>query len=193
MKKIMVMVFIGTLVFAGCAAFNQALVDKRLSDSTPLSSGETAPAERAAKLAAPLASLPYGAGAAAVPLATLGLTWIFGWRRGRKLRIANGTSERPITGNLGSAIGVETVIQHVADVKTGILEIGAEGSVFRRFWKMLLLALPILQGALPLITQSNADWTTSVLGASIIGAAAALEKGLSKVKPLVKPTELTPA
>ena len=136
MKKWIWICLAACLFVTGCAAFRQAGSDKSLSDQTPLSAGETSPQERANKIAGALASLPYGAGVVAVPVAGWALGWFFSWRRGRKLRLQKGVfSEKPLTGEVGKTSGLEALVQHVADVRAGAFEVGPDGSGLKRMWK----------------------------------------------------------
>ncbi len=181
---------VGLLTMAGCAAFNQAREDKALSDATPLAPGEASPQDKAGKIADRLGGLPYGAGIVAVPLATLALGWFFSWRRGRKLRLTGlPTSEKPISGAVGKATGVEGLIQHVADVTTGLFEFGKPGSELKRTWKGTALAAGGL-ALYPLVThligaiQGHEINVNPLFAAPLIGVLMGAEKWLSKVLPL---------
>jgi len=116
-------------------------------------------------------------------------------RKGREGRLGKvPVSTNPITGWLGSKIGVEGVMQGAANVAHFIFERGAEGTPIRRGWKGLVsFAIP----ALLLLVPSVRDWllahTTDVqdivtrlvayLGTGTVAVLAA-EKGLSAVKPV---------
>ena len=191
MRKILCLGF-AVLVFAGCAAFRQAGEDKRLSDATPVAAGELTPHERAARMAAPLASLPYGAGAVAVPLATAGLAWFFGWRRGRKIRLGSlPASERPVSGALGKATGLEGLIQHVADISAGVLNFGKPGGGLKRTWKGTAIAAlgfavyPFIAQLIGAV-QGNEIPVNPLFAAPLVGVLMGLEKWLSNVLPLKK-------
>lgn len=192
MTKKIVWLSVLVLAFAGCAALRQAAEDKRLSDATPLAAGEISPHDRAAKSAGPLASLPYGAGTFAVPLATFGLAWFFGWRRGRKIRL-NGlpASDKPVSGALGNATGIEGLIQHLADVAAGIFTFGKPGNALKRTWKGTLitaagLALYPFVGQAIGTLQDHETAKNLWFAAPLVGVLLGVEKWLSRVLPVKK-------
>lgn len=188
MRMKLIVAFAVTLIlFLGCAAIQQAYDDKKLSDSTPLAAGEKDPYDRGYQMAQPLASLPWGAGMAAVPIAGTIVGWFLASRRGKKIRLAKQPeSVNPITGNFGESIGLESIVQNAADAFTGVFDVGADGSAAKRGWKMALIgglvtvAIPAIDGLIAHITTNP----PAGLNPLIVAGLAALEKWLSKVLPV---------
>ncbi len=181
------------LILGGCAVAKQAVEDTKAGLAAPVAPGELSPMAQGRKEAEPLGSLPYGTILVSVVGSLLGL-WHAN-RKGREGRLGKvPVSTNPITGWLGSKIGVEGVMQGAANVAHFIFERGAEGTPIRRGWKGLVsFAIP----ALLLLVPSVRDWllahTTDVqdivtrliayLGTGTVTMLAA-EKGLSAVKPV---------
>ena len=198
MEKKIALLFIVIALIGGCAFIRQAQEDKALSDVTPLAEGEASPAERAEKMASIFAGLPYGAGIVAVPIATAILTWFYGSRRGRRIRKTHETSEKPISGNLGKAIGLEWLIQHLGDLSTGILDVGKDGSAAKRTWKATLIAAaglalyPILGQAIGILQGPEVS-LNPIFAAPLVGVLMGAEKWLSKLLPLKSLGDPSPA
>ncbi len=195
--KIIVAFMIGLTLFAGCAAIKQGNEDKQLSDATPLAAGERDPYDRGYQMAQPLASLPWGAGMAAVPIVGTIAGWFFASRRGRKIRLAKQPeSVNPITGHFGESIGFEGIVQNLADAFTGIFDVGADGSSAKRGWKMALIgglataAIPAIDGLISHITTNPPAGLNPLIVAGVAALLGASEKWLSKVLPVKidKPT-----
>lgn len=199
MKRLTIAILISGLLFtAGCAA---AYDDKKLSDSTPLAQGERSPYERGISVAQPLAGLPYGAGIVAVPIVGTAIGWLLSWRRGRRIRLAQAPSVHPITGTIGKTTGIEGLIQHLADLRAGLFEVGPEGSGLKRSWKMALIGtlatsiapslIPLVHGVATQITANPPEWLNGVPLVLAISGLGYLEKQLSKVLPLVNSSNET--
>ena len=200
MRQWIVLFIFSAVLMSGCAWIEQARQDAALSDSTALAEGELSPQARAELYARSLQSLPWGAGAVAYPLGILGIGWFLKSMRGRRIRLqSTGTSEKPATGYLGKATGIEAIIQFVADVSAAVFEVGKDGSGFKRGWKAFLYALvgsvTFGQAAYPFVIdtvhsflQAPPSWINGVsltiataLGTGIV---AFLEKQLANVKPI---------
>ena len=142
MKKHIVFLVLFSLLFgAGCRTFAQHVADIRLSEATPAGPGETSIEQKAADFARPLGSLPWGAGAIAVPLGGFLIAKVLNDLRGRKIRLqqmALAPTDKPITGVLGNAVGVESVVQFLADLSASLFEVGTDGSVVKRGWKAFM-------------------------------------------------------
>ena len=182
--KRFILVFACVGLVVGCAALRQGKSDYDLGKNAPYEEGETSPSERAERLVGGFRDLPYVG--PVVPYAIIGLTGLFTWRRGRRLRKNLPTSKNPITGNFTT----EWFVQRLAEVSKGIFEVGPEGSSLKRGWKValatglagLIVQLPALQ---PM--TGDLDLITAIVMALVSGGIAALEKGLSIVLPTVKP------
>ena len=181
------------LILGGCAAAKQAVEDTKAGLAAPVALGELSPMAQGRKEAEPLGSLPYGTILVSVVGSLLGL-WHAN-RKGQEARLGHVTvSTNPITGWLGSKVGLEGVVQGAANVAHFIFERGPDGTLFKRGWKgVVSFAIP----ALLLLVPGVRDWllahTTDVqdivtrliayLGTGTVAVLAA-EKGLSAVKPV---------
>jgi len=196
MNRYMGVAVAALLILGGCAAAKQAVEDTKAGLAAPVAPGERSPMAQGRKEAEPLGSLPYGTILVSVVGSLLGF-WHAN-RKGREARLGHvPVSTNPITGWLGSKIGVEGLIQGAANVAHFIFERGPDGTLFKRGWKGLVsFAIP----ALLLLVPGVRDWllahATDVqdivtrliayLGTGTVTMLAA-EKGLSAVKP-VAPT-----
>jgi len=175
-----------TVMFLGGCSL---LKDYQTGRDTPLEAGELSPAAAAQPIAGTVGTFYPPATAPILALLTA-----FGtWRRGRRIRKELPVSANPITGTWGNQLGLESVVQNVSSMVTGLFEVGPAGSGLRRGWKVVL-ATGIASLALPLAFQvpwvANLVATHSGALVGILGVLTALvagaEKELSKVLP-VKP------
>ncbi len=179
---------------AGCAFLNQAKQDTQAGLSTPAQTGETMlPADYAKIVSDAVGTvLPPAAGPAA-----LVVTYVAAWIRGRKLRKGLPVSTNPSTGFLGLGIGLETVVQHLADVAHGVFEFFKPGSPAQTGYQAaaigaivaaaapVVLAIPAVHNA----TSHNGPLLVALLGGTA-AVIAAVQEQLSKVLPV---TPVTPA
>lgn len=197
MPKKMLVLFALLFIAAGCAFFKQAASDYQLGRDTPLASGEVSPNQKTAVLAGTVSSIPYVN--LATPLISLGAPFLFAWLRGRRLRAENlPTNEKPVTGNLGLAVGAEAIVQHLANVAAGLFEVGPNGSALKRGWKTAVLgglavilapeAQQLIHHVIPVLQSTPPSWLAHLFNGSVlaltIGGLGAAEKWLSKVEPL---------
>ncbi|MBI3319743.1 MAG: hypothetical protein HYZ89_04065 [Candidatus Omnitrophica bacterium] len=181
------------LILGGCAAAKQAVEDTKAGLVAPVAPGELSPMAQGRKDAEPLGSLPYGTILVSAVGSLLGL-WHAN-RKGREARLGHvPVSTNPITGWLGSKVGLEGVVQGAANITHFIFERGPDGTLVKRGWKgVVSFAIP----ALLLLVPGVRDWllahATDVqdlvtrliayLGTGTVTVLAA-EKGLSAVKPV---------
>lgn len=188
------MLLIVALLVGGCAALKQAKVDYDVGKTAPLAENEISPRAAADALVEPIkpflpTPLQPLAGVAVTILAAIGA-----WRRGRRIRLAQVTTTSPITGPVGNAVGLETVVQHATTIIRGATEVGPEGSGLRRGWKVLLALIAGAAAAstgIPAVREfimSHPDAFGAF--ALIVSSLAGVEKEVSKVLP-VKPSEPT--
>lgn len=191
MRQYLWLFLVGALVLTGCEVFRQGAEDYSLGRTAPYAEGERTVQEQTNALVNTISAIPYANVGA--PVVAVVAPYILTWLRGRRKRKQNqGISTNPITGPLGKDTGAEVVVQHVADVLTGALEWGRDGSGFKRAIKIGLLALPVIQFGQEILTQYPPSWINSGLLATIIGVLAGAEKWLSKVKPLAEPPPAPP-
>lgn len=174
-------------VIVGCETADNI----RKGATTPLAPGETSVFDKAKDDAAPFSGLPYGLGTV-----MLGLFAAYRLNeRGRSIKAGKiGTSPVPVSGWLGQATRLEPVIQAISNVFAGAYEVGPDGSVKKRSWKVLLsLAAPAALLAVPQVrdfVMGNAETINEVIAQLSLylgGGAVVLlgaEKGLSAVKPM---------
>ncbi len=173
-------------LLVGCAALKLVKSDYDTGKATPLAEGELSPVDAANGIVAPV--IPFlpeplkpVAGIAVVVLTAIGT-----WRRGRKIRQGQPTSANPITGNFGAKVGLEAIVQNIANISQGAFEVGPEGSGLRRAWKVLLTGA-VAAVSIPAVQEAIAQHPTQMGTAlAVVAGLAALEKELSKVLP-VKP------
>ena len=181
------------LILGGCAAAKQAVEDTKAGLAAPVAPGELSPMEQGRKEAEPLGSLPYGTILVSVVGSLLGL-WHAN-RKGRESRLGKvPVSTNPVTGWLGSKVGIEGIVQGAANVTHFIFERGPDGSLLKRGWKgVVSVALPALLLFIPGVRDWLLAHATDVqdmvtrliayLGTGTVTVLAA-EKGLSAVKPV---------
>lgn len=183
MRKLIIVTLLACTVL-GCAAIQQARQDAEVGYTAPLAANEISPQQKAQTWGSIIAGIPY-AGVAA-PFAVPVLGWIFAWRRGAKIRKQQPASANPITGQLGNALGAETIIQHIADVRAGVIDVGAPESSTRRTWKGIVigaLGIAASSGLQHIAGQAPSDVQPAIwalVSAVILGA----EKWLQKVLPV---------
>lgn len=194
MKKIAVLGCI-ILMLGGCAALKQAKVDATTGYTAPLADGEKSPLAQAQ----PIATTATGALVTALPIAApfaipiqgaiasaVGL--FFAWQRGRSIRKNQAPSANPVTGFLGNETGIETAIQSVATIASGITEFFKEGSSAQHAWQGILTGLVGVAGAALAVPQVGAIVSSHpeiyAWVGGIAGAANALQQALTQVKPV---------
>lgn len=179
---------IGILLFAlvGCAAVQQAKEDYQVGVSAPVAEGEKTPEQAANELVAVIEQVPY-AGVAA-PFLYPVLVGFARYQRGRRIRLQQPASVNPIWGNWGQKVGLEGITQLFANVSTAALEVGPDGSGFKRGWKMAaIVSLTLGAGvlAIPAVKEFVIANPQIAAGFTLItGVLAGLEKELSKVLPV---------
>lgn len=183
------------LLFAGCASLKQAKNDAQVGYTAPLAPGEVTPLEQAT----PIAATATGALVTALPIAApfsipiqgaiasaIGL--FLAWQRGRSIRKNQPISTNPITGFLGNSTGLESAIQSVATVASGITEFFKEGSSAQHAWQGIITgAVGVLGTALAVpqvgaIVSAHPEIYAWVGG--IAGAANAIQQALTQIKPV---------
>lgn len=174
------------LTVVGCAHVEQARQDAELGATTPLAEGEVAPQEQAREVTGILSAIPVVGPFA--PLLAPVLGTLFLWHRGRKIRKGKPTSTNPITGAFGNQVGLEAFVQHLSNVFAGLFEIGPDGSVLKRGWKVGLstlgsiaaaaLAIPDVQA----LVVAHPEYVAALT--AISGFIGGVEKEASKVLPL---------
>lgn len=195
----LLLLFVMALAGCGLIRASKAVVDDaKTGVSTPRQEGEEGNLPQDwAKLTTDLLSMVFPP--AAVP-AGLAVLWLTGFVRGRKLKQQMPMSNRPATGFLGAKTGIEAVVQHLSTVFKGLFEVGEEGSVAKRSWKIALASglglsvIPWLFSIGPIrafVEQHQAAILAFLAGVPAVIAAA--EKQLSEIRPLApKPVEPTP-
>ena len=208
--NLIVAVLLSLVLFSGCETVKQMWADKQLSDNTPLTEQEKAegkilPNEQAARDAQPLASLPYGAGIAVVPIATWLIGAIRSVGRGRKLRAAQiGTSANPITGHIGEKVGAESFVQHVADVSHSIFgsekNLTASATTWRAIASGLLgsatIGVPLYNMLIEFLDHAMKNPPAFLQGPILIVAMALGTAAIAFIRAQlakVKPVEVNPA
>ncbi len=154
MNRYMGVAIAALLILGGCAAAKQAVEDTKAGLSAPVAPGELSPMAQGRKEAEPLGSLPYGTILVSVIGSLLGL-WHAN-RKGQEARLGHvPVSTNPITGWLGSKVGLEGIVQGAANIAHFIFERGPDGTLFKRGWKGLVsFAIP----ALLLLVPGVRDW-----------------------------------
>lgn len=184
-------IMLGTLLLlSGCTFARQATQDYQTGRTAPLEAGEVSPKEQAQNILAPVQALPYGN--TAYPILVTILGGVFTWNRGRKKRKEmKGETTDPITGVLGNSAGLELIVQNIANVLTGLMDVGPSGSGLKRGWKVgISTAGALLTTALMIPEVHNLLLKPEVLG-SISGLAAlfaGLEKSAQRIIPTVEQT-----
>ena len=193
MNRYMGVAVVALLILGGCAATKQAVEDTKAGLAAPVAPGERSPMAQGRKETEPLGSLPYGTILVSVVGSLLGL-WHAN-RKGREGRLGKvPVSTNPITGWLGSKVGIEGLIQGAANVAHFIFERGPDGSWLKRGWKgavsvalpALLLFIPGVRDWLLAHATDVQDMVTRLIAYLGTGTVTVLasEKGLSAVKPV---------
>jgi len=194
MKKLVIFSIIA-LFMVGCASLKQAKSDAQIGYTAPLSQGEIAPLDQAK----PIAATATGALVSALPIAApfsmpiqgaiasaVGL--FFAWQRGRSIRKGQPVSSNPVTGFLGNTVGIEGLIQNLANIVTGAFHTGPNETPLGHAWQVFLsAALGIGTSALafPQVQQfvmANPGITAGVAGLASVFAG--LQKSLGTVLPV---------
>lgn len=187
MKRLMIIV-VALLFLTGCAMLKQAKDDYQSGKDTPLVNGEISPKDQAENIGKIISVIPGGAPVA--PYAVTALTGLFAFLRGRRIRKGMPVSTNPATGFLGNAAGMESIVQTLSNVMTGIFEVGGDNSPLKRAWKVSLsslLGLGAVAVTVPSIQSLILAHPEFALGVSgLSGLFGGLEKALSNVKPVVK-------
>ncbi len=194
MRKLIPLCFV-ILFVAGCASIKQAKNDVEVGYTAPLADGEVTPLEQAQ----PIAATATGALVTALPIAApfsipiqgaiasaAGL--FFAWQRGRNIRKNQTPSTSPITGFLGHTTGLESAIQSVATVASGVTELFKENSSAQHAWQGILTGLAGVAGAAVAVPQVGAIVSAHpeiyAWVGGIAGAANALQQALTQIKPI---------
>jgi hypothetical protein len=189
MKRVFILT-LALVALVGCASIKQAKDDYQLGKETPLAAGEISPKDQAQNIGQIISVIPGGAVAA--PYAVTVLTGLFAFLRGRRIRKGIPASTNPATGFLGSATGLENVVQTISTVIAGAFEVGSDNSPLKRAWKVSLaslLGLGTLAVTMPsaqAMILAHPDLALGISGLS--GLFGGLEKALSNVKPVVAAT-----
>ena len=193
MLKTFLVLALAVTVLGGCAAAKQVYRDYQMGRKAPLSDGERSPKDVARVYAELVGAINPAAGKGVLGVLTVFLTF----RRGRRLRKQLPTSDTPFTGFFGNLTGFEKVVQYLADVRSGLFDVGARNSAKKRGWKMAVL-LGVAALGTPLITAipfvkdllvSHGSLTGGI-GVTLAVLAASIEKTVSKVLPLApKPAQ----
>lgn len=195
MDKSWIAIACAILLLAGCASVKQAHSDLKTGYTSPLEAGEQSPLEQAQPIAATITAVapfltPFNG------LIATGLSGIFAWKRGNRIRAGKPVSTNPITGYFGNKIGAESLVQNMSNIVTGVFELGANGSPLKRAWKSGLTALLALAGVSMAFPQAQAFLMGNPAIIAAIGGLSALfgglEKTISGVLP-VKPNSEQPA
>lgn len=194
MKRIMI-VGCFVLAFVGCASFKQAKNDVQTGYTAPVAIGEVTPLQEAQ----PIAATATGALVTALPIAApfsipiqgaiasaVGL--FFAWQRGRSIRKNQPVSANPITGFLGSQTGIESAVQGIATVASGVTEFFKEGSSAQHAWQGILTGLVGVAGAALAVPQVGtivaAHPEIYAWVGGIAGVANSLQQALTQIKPV---------
>lgn len=189
--KIAVTLLATLLLFSGCAAIKQAHQDFQAGAITPIEAGEVTPAQQAAEVAAIVSAVPVASPFAPLVATLAGL--VFTWYRGRRVRKELPSSTNPITGFLGSKVGLEGLVQNVSNVLTGLFEVGADNSGLKRGWKVGISTLLALLGGGLLVPEVNQFLTQNPQGVAIVAGLSGLIAGIEKELSKVLPVKETPA
>lgn len=186
MKKIIAVSCIA-LLFFGCASLKQAKTDVQTGYTAPLAVGEISPIDQAQPIAQVVtAAVPFSMPFQGAIAGAIGL--FFAWQRGRSIRKNQVPSTNPITGFLGNQTGLESVLQSVATVMSGVTEFFKEGSSAQHAWQGILTGLVGVAGAALAVPQVGAVVSSHpeiyAWVAGIAGAANALQQALTQVKPV---------
>lgn len=183
MKKFLFL-FAALLLLAGCESLPQ---DYQAGKSNPeirqLVQKETQ------AVTGVMSVIPYANMAA--PVAAILFPYLaFAWH-GHRFRKQNlNASDRPITGAVGQAVRLEAIVQHLADVTAGLFEVGPQGSVLKRGWKMAILTglaaliTPEIHQLIPALQAHHPGWMDGMVLSLVVGGLSAVEKALSKVLPV---------
>ena len=207
MKKQVMFFIIAVTLVSGCGFFKQASEDYKLAKETPYAEGETTAEEKSSALSNTFSGIPYVN--LATPLILLGGPYIFTWLRGRRLRKEKmEPNPNPITGKIGNAVGLESIVQHFADLAAGLFDIGNKEGLLKPGWKGTLLAgfgaliAPNLADfisatVIPSLQNNPPEFLANLFNGSVlaltIGGLASAEKWLHKVEPIApEPTTPTP-
>ena len=183
--RILLGVVLALFVFTGCAAIKQGISDYNTGKGTPLAEGELSPEAQAKAITLPLSGLPVVGGFA--PTIAIGLTGLFTYLRGRRIRKSNGVSTVPATGFLGSTVGAEAVIQGVSNIIAGAFEVGPDNSPLKRAWKVFL-STAISGVSIALTVPSVKDFIIANPGIALgVSGMAAFMAGLEKQVSIIKP------
>lgn len=197
MRNIIVIGMIA-LSLVSCASIKTAKDDIQTGYTTPLADGEVSPQEQAR----PIASAATGAITTVVPVTmpfatpineaiagALGL--FFAWQRGRSIRKQQPVSSNPITGYIGNKTGLESIIQNISTVASGITEVFKEGSTAQHAWQGVLTGLTGLAGTAFLIPGVRQTLIFHPEFAAYVGIASGffngLQQALTQVKPVSEP------
>lgn len=187
LKWFSVFVLVSLVTLVGCAQIEQARKDVEIGATTPLEEGEVAPQQQAHEVGGILSAIPVVGPFASVLAPVLGTFFL--WNRGRRIRKEKPHSTNPITGFFGNKIGLESFVQHLSNIFAGLYEVGPDGSVIKRGWKVGLSTLGSIAAAALTIPDVQAlviahpEYVAALTAVS--GFLGGIEKETSKVLPLV--------
>jgi len=187
MPKTWIVLFLTLSVLGGCSFIKGQISDYNLGRKSPLSAGELSPKDVAQPYGDLVGTINPAAGKAVSGILVFFLTL----RRGRRIRKNLPVSDNPFTGFLGSITGIESVVQQIANVRSGLFDVGPNGSPIKRGWKMsviLLLAAvvtPLVSG-IPAVSGFLATHGSLAIGVTGVLAViiASFEKAISKALPV---------
>lgn len=186
MRNVLAIGFV-LMFLVGCAAIKQAREDVTLGMSAPLSEGETHPKDAGKQFGQLFANAPYGSGVVLVPLLGSLFGYYKAWKRGKNIRLGRPASTKPITGALGDSLKIEGVVQHLADIRAGVLDVGAPGGEGRRSWKMIVLfalasgLYSVIDPITQIVVANPPAWMNTAMLGVVLAGFAAVEKWLGKV------------
>lgn len=199
MKRLLLLSLIPVFILAGCASLKQAKNDVAVGYTVPLANGEVSPADQAR----PIADVTTGVITTALPIAGPfqnpihnAIAWaagtFFAWQRGRNIRKNQAPSANPITGFLGNQAGLESIVQNIATVASGVTELFKEGSSAQHAWQGALTGLLGLGGTMLAIPAVHAaviaDPKIALVVAGISGLVNGIQQALTQVKPIATST-----
>lgn len=176
---LLLVLLVGTL---GCVTYKQAQDDKTLSDATPLAQGEISPEQKAQTLANMVSGIPYVG--LATPLVLFVGVWFYGVQRGRRIR----TSLTPLPPPVTAIVTTNPIVQNVADVRTGIMDVADPESGLRRTWKALVLSAltaGIFAAIHTVIGTPSPEGVNPAIWSLVLAALMGAEKFLQRVLPVV--------
>lgn len=185
------LLLVAALLIGGCASLKTAHEDFKTGATVPYEQGEVTPQERSAQVTSVVSVIP-GADILVGPLG-IGLTTLFTWMRGRRIRKRRPESLSPITGYLGSKVGLEAIVQNLSNIVSGLSELGPDGSPLKRAWKVGLSVILGLAGAAVAVPGFQEILISNPQVVAFVAGGAALFGGLEKAVSRVLPVKSEPS